>query len=394
MSAHWLLSPECHARLAEAHRNAAAVAEAAATWETAALADEARRAEARDGQLPRGLTIAGSTAEIRVDGVLTKKPDFFAMFFGGGNTTYTSVRNALAVAATDPSVKSIMLSIDSPGGSVDGLFETLDALAAVRASSGKTVRVRAENAFSAAYALAAAAGPIEATSRGSGIGSIGTVTAFRIDPEVVTITNSQSPDKRPDVTTDEGRAVVVAYLDEVHDEIVRAIARGRGVTAKTVNETFGRGASFTAPHALELGMIDRIIPSTPLRAVSNRGKATMAETQEPSAAASNDAAAVERGIQQERDRVLAHLTMGEACGDMSIAIAAIRDGSGMTMEINARYLSAGMNRSDRGKRQTETTGAEAVVAGAGTTPAAKGPDLGDEVVNILKAAENRGFVRA
>jgi ClpP class serine protease len=396
----YLLSDEARATMIEARlpHNIAAVAASSLAWEAEALAAEARGAEARDGQLPRGLTIAGSSAEIRVEGVLTKRPDFFAMFFGGGNTTYSSVRNALAVAATDASVKTIVLAIDSPGGAVDGLFETLDAIAALRASSGKTLRVRAENAQSAAYAIAAAAGPIEAVSRGAVFGSIGTVASFVVDPEIVTITNSKSPDKRPDLTTDEGKATVRAYLDQVHDELVRAIARGRDVTAKVVNDTYGRGASFTAPHALELGLIDRVgatrAGSTPLRAVSNSKGNAMAEPNEDArAAASNDAAAVTRGVNQERDRVLAHLTMGESCGDMAIALEAIRSGAGMTLELNARYLSAGMNRSDRGKRQTETASAEGVVNGAGTSPAASTPDLGDQVVERLTATAERSFVR-
>lgn len=385
----WLVSPETRAALVEARRNAGALAVSAATWEAEALARQEREVEARDGaQLPRGLTVAGSTAEIRVDGVLTKKPDFFAMFFGGGNTTYASLRNALAVAATDANIKTIVLSIDSPGGAVDGLFEAIDAIAAVRAQ--KTVRVRADNALSAAYALAAAAGPIEAVSRGSTFGSIGTVATFRVDPEVVTLTNSESPNKRPDVTTEAGKATVVEYLDAFQDELVRAIARGRGVTAKTVIETYGRGASFAAPHALELGMIDKVVSSPPLRAV-NRGKAMSEPNEGASAAAITEA--VSRGVTTERDRVLAHLTMGESSGDMSIALDAIRSGAGMTMELNARYLSAGMNRSDRGKRQTESAGAESVVAGAGTSPAVTGtPDLGDQVVATLKASAG-SFVR-
>jgi ClpP class serine protease len=390
----WLLSPEVRALISEARRNIGAHAAAATAWEAEALAKEQRETEARDGQtLPRGLTIAGATAEIRVDGVLTKRPDFFAMFFGGGNTTYTGIRNALAVAATDPNVKTIVLGIDSPGGSVDGLFETLDAIAAVRAS-GKTIRVRAENAQSAAYGIAAVAGPIEAVSRAATFGSIGTAVSFFVDPDVVTLTNTDSPKKRPDVTTDAGKAVVVEYLDQINDEFVRAIARGRDVAASTITRDYGQGASFTAPNAHRLGMIDKIA-TTPPRAVNSKGSA-MATRQddnpdESRALAAASEAAVARGVTQERDRVLAHLTLGESCGDMSIALEAIRSGATMTQELTARYLSAGMNRSDRGKRQTESNDAERVVAGAGASSAET--DLGDLVVANLTGSD-RSFIRA
>lgn len=208
----------------------------------------------------------------------------------------------------------------------------------------------------------------------------------------MTLTNTDSPDKRPDVTTDAGKAVVVAYLDQIQDELVRAIARGRDVKASAVTDTYGRGASFIASHALKLGMIDKIA-STPLRAVTNRKTNAMSdETAESRAETTrNIEAAVQRGVTQERDRVIAHITMGEASGDMSIALEAIRAGAGMTLEHNARYMSAGMNRTDRSKRQTESNAAEAVVAGEGVTPPTT--DLGDQVVAKLKQS-NGGFVRA
>lgn len=109
-------------------------------------------------------------------------------------------------------------------------------------------------------------------------------------------------------------------------------------------------------------------------------------------AANTEANALQRGVAQERDRVLAHLTMGESCGDMSIALDAIRSGAGMTLELNARYLSAGMNRADRGKRQAESSTAERALEGeAATTPAAAA-DIGDAVVANLKGSD-RSFVR-
>jgi ClpP class serine protease len=395
MTGYWLLAPMTLSTLAEAHRHHyAANAAAAAAWETAALADEQRsaRALARDGELPRGMSIAGSVAEIRVDGVLTKKPDWISMFFGGGNTTYTGIRNALAIAETEPSVKTIVLAVDSPGGHTDGLFETLDAIAQLRATSKKSIKVRAENALSAAYGIAAAAGPIEAMSRAALFGSIGTAMSFSVDPQVVTLTNSDSPNKRPDVTTDAGKAVVVEFLDQVNDELVRAIARGRDVDAKTVTETFGRGAMLTAPNAQRLGMIDKTA-TTPLRAVTSKRTAMATQKDDDSpeeTRAAADAAAETRGTTRERDRVLAHLTLGESSGDMSIALEAIRSGAAMTQELTARYLTASMNRSDRSKRQTESTDASRAVEGSSASSPA--PDLGDLVVAQLTAS-NGSHVR-
>jgi ClpP class serine protease len=384
---YWLLEPSTFQRMLTMQRDTASA--------LSARADEhMRRLEARDGQAPSNLLVAGSTAEIRVEGVLSKRPDIFALFFGGGNTTYQDIRAALAVAETNPAVRDVVLHIDSPGGSVDGLFDTLDAIAAFRANSGKKIRVRAEQAQSAAYGIAAAAGNIEAVGRGATFGSIGTAVSFFVDESIVTLTNTESPDKRPDLSTEEGQAVIVKYLDQLNDEFVRSIAAGRGVDVKTVTETFGRGASMTAPHAKTLGLIDKIFSTAPRAVPSSKGKAMSEEHAEDRATDRRAIdAAVQRGRDEERDRVLAHLTMGESCGDLSIALEAIRAGAGMTLELNARYLSAGMNRADRQRRQTESNAAESALSGVDHTTAGA-PDLGDQVVALLKGATERSFVRA
>jgi ClpP class serine protease len=358
-------------------------------WETS---QHAAPASASESQFPPGMNVVGSTAEIRVDGVLTKRPDFWAKFFGGGNTTYSSIRNALAHAATASDVREVVLAIDSPGGNSDGLIELLDSISAFRQSSGKKLRVRAENALSAAYGIAAAAGNIEAVGRGASFGSIGTAVSYFVPPNVVTLTNSESPDKRPDLTTDEGKAVVVKYLDQINHEFATAIANGRGVSLKDVTEGFGRGAMMTAVEAKRMGLIDKIATTAPRAVRNSKGQSSMDQETESRAALD---AATQRGVSEERDRVLYHITLGESCGDMSIALAAIRSGAGQNVgEVNARYMAAGMNRADRQKRQTESNTAETQLAGVAAASPVNATDLGDQVVTLLTTQQGeKSFVR-
>jgi hypothetical protein len=104
------------------------------------------------------------------------------------------------------------------------------------------------------------------------------------------------------------------------------------------------------------------------------------------------ASAEARGVTRERQRVAAHLTMGESCGDMSIALECIRSGAEMTVDVQARYMAAGMNRADRQRRQVESNTAEAVLEGTGgATSSASAPDLGDQVVAEL--TKKASFVR-
>lgn len=344
---------------------------------------------------PKNVTRAGSTMEIRVEGVLTEKPDLFAAWFGGGNTTYDSIAQALARAASDASVKDVVLRVNSPGGTVDGLFDALAAIESFKADSGKKLRVVASKAQSAAYALAAMAGPITAKTPASMFGSIGTAIDFTVYSSVktVSITNSESPAKRPDPTTDEGRAEIVRFLDAVNDLFVDAIARGRGTTSEDVTKNFGRGATFVAGEAKRLGMID----AAPKAIARSTGKPKAEDEQLADVGAQGEQhmdleqlkqqhpdvykAAAAEGVNSERDRVVAHLIMGESFGGMQTAIAAVKDGSPMTASLTAQYMASAANKSDIAARQADSNAAAAAVAGTAQAPVNK--DLGDAVADAL-----------
>lgn len=350
----WLIQPEVGQRIAEAR----ALLSAGAAFEVMAFE---KRAESR------ALKVAGTTAQIDITGALTKAPDFWAMLFGSGNTTYGDIQAALAAAASDASVKDVVLMIDSPGGTVDGLFETLSAVRDFRDTSGKKLSVRASRAASAAYAIAAMAGPIEAVSPSAEFGSIGVAYDYYKDPDIGSITNTGSPNKRPDLNTDEGRAVVRAHLDELHTLFITSIASGRGVDVEAVSADFGQGAVFVAAEAKRRKMIDRA-PGAVLRAVpgaraadNQQGQITMDITTLMAQHPEVYAAAVQAGVKQERERACAHLKLGEASGAMGIAVTAIKDGSDLNITLQAEYMAAGLNKRDMGNRQGDDAAASAAL---------------------------------
>jgi ClpP class serine protease len=319
----------------------------------------------------RILVTAGEVAEITVKGVLTKEPSFLAMLFGGGNTTFPEIISALAEAQANPAIKKAILVVDSPGGTVAGLFE---AIAAIEVFS-KPIESRVSGmAASAAFALVAATDKIIATSRAASFGSIGIVAGFRVDDGIIEITSTDAPKKRPDVTTEEGVAMVREELDALHEIFVESIASGRDKTTEEVNAKFGQGATLLAGQALKRGMIDAIAepklsvvasadPKLTARNGGNNSEKGPMDLQELKAQhPAVYAAAVQEGVTlgttDERDRVGAHLTMGEASGDMKTAIAAVKDGTGMTVSLQATYMAAGMNRADVDTRQGDNAAAD------------------------------------
>lgn len=244
----WLLKTE----VAEAMQQAIK-AGLTATAEQQAKFEGLQVAAAQDG-VPRNYRVAGDVAEIRVDGILTERPSFLAWLFYGANTTYQSIRSGLALAEQDRSVKRAVVAVSSPGGNADGLFDTLASFE----SFSKPLVARASCACSAAYAIAAMADKIEASNGAAEFGSIGVAARIFHDDSIIEITSTEAPDKRPDPTTEEGRAVIRRYLDALHELFVDAIARGRETTASVVNKEFGRGATLLAAEAKRRGMVDKI----------------------------------------------------------------------------------------------------------------------------------------
>jgi len=92
------------------------------------------------------------------------------------------------------------------------------------------------------------------------------------------------------------------------------------------------------------------------------------------------AEAVELGVNQERERVVAHLTMGEAAGDMELATASIKDGAEMSATVNANYLAASMKRTEFNNRAGENVPEMNTPAGGDATA---GDAMAAEVAKLL-----------
>lgn len=355
----------------------------------------ARISSAEDG--PRILKTAGGSAEMTIEGVLTDSPDIFAMIFGGGNTTYPEIVAALAAAEANPEVERLRVTMKTPGGSMDGLF---DAIAAMQAFS-KPIDVVASLAASAGYALAAQGDTIAAKDLSSRFGSVGVVGTFsKPGDNKVVITSTQAPNKRPDLDTKKGRDVALQEIDALHDIFVDAIGEGRGVTPKTVNADFGKGSTFLAGEALKRGMIDAVgvrDSSTPKAGVAGTTKleATTMDLQtlkgqHGALYATVVAEGVALGTQQEHDRVCAHLKMGVASGDIETAHTAIEEKTEMTATLTATYMAAGMRRKDKDDREGDDVDAAAADGAAGNPPAPESADAQASAAILAAAAEHCG----
>ena len=176
-------------------------------------------------------------------------------------TSLDAIMRDVRVAEASDDISRGVLLVDSPGGVVSGLGE---AAAALRATSKPWTAFVTGNCASAAYWLASQADEI-VMDTSAAIGSIGVVASLsrqetpdangRRSYEVV---SAGAPLKRPDPSTEEGRAAIQQTVDALEETFIADVAAGRKVTEARVRADFGQGSMLTGPQAIEAGMADRL----------------------------------------------------------------------------------------------------------------------------------------
>lgn len=207
----------------------------------------------------RGSTIRNGNAVVPMIGTIFPRASMIGASTGG--TSLDAMSHDLRVAEASADVERIVLLIDSPGGVVSHVGEAADML---RASTKPVTAFVTGMGASLAYWLGSQAREI-VLDRAASVGSIGVVatTSRQEGPDAsgrraYEIVSSGAPLKRPDVTTEEGRAAVQADVDAIEAVFIADVAAGRRVSVEQVREKFGRGAMVPAARAVEVGMADRI----------------------------------------------------------------------------------------------------------------------------------------
>lgn len=167
--------------------------------------------------------------------------------------------------ADNSSVKALIVSIDSPGGSVSGGEGLHDAITRVAARK-PVVAVMRGTAASAAYMIAVASDRIfarEATLTGS-IGVLletGEASGLLDKLGVTTDAIVSGPLKnQPSFTkpmTPEGREVLQGLVMDMYDQFVGMVATGRHLDPARVR-ALADGRAYTGRQALQLGLVDQI----------------------------------------------------------------------------------------------------------------------------------------
>ncbi|WP_064577187.1 S49 family peptidase [Cupriavidus gilardii] len=194
-----------------------------------------------------------------------------------GLTSYAQLSAHFASMVNDPDVGHIVLSINSPGGSVNGAFDFTDEVFRARGVKPITAIVD-DRAYSAAYAIASAADEI-IVSRTGGVGSIGVVAAHmdrsalneRAGVKVTYIhAGARKVDGNPDAPlSDDARATLQAEVDRIYGLFVETVARNRGLSTDAVRGT--EAGTFMGSAGATAGLADKVMaPRDALREIVAR----------------------------------------------------------------------------------------------------------------------------
>ena len=206
--------------------------------------------------------VLDGVALIPIEGTLVNRLGSLTPY--SGMTGYDGIRACLGLALEDDDVKAIALDIDSPGGEVAGCFDLVDAIYAIRGT--KPIHaVLAENAYSAAYAIASAADRITVPRTG-GTGSVGVVclhvdmskalTGAGFAVTVIRYGQRKYEGNEYEPLSKDALARIQADTDAMGELFVETVARNRDLKASDVRAT--QAGTFLGAAGVAVGFADAV----------------------------------------------------------------------------------------------------------------------------------------
>ena len=181
-----------------------------------------------------------------------------------GMTSYTTLQKQFEAAFNDPNVGSILMDIDSPGGSVAGAFDFRDYLMSKKGT--KPVYALARDAMcSAAYLIGSTADKVYATQTAR-VGSIGVVAMHTdasdkmekegLKPTFISAGKFKTAGNPYEKLEGEKLKYLQDSVDESYDMFINAVADARGIDKKVIRDTEAR--VYGGKKAVEIGLADGI----------------------------------------------------------------------------------------------------------------------------------------
>lgn len=204
-------------------------------------------------------------AVVPLSGVLTRH-GYRGWFYSRPGTV--DIGRAVQKLDRDPAVHSIVLQVNSPGGSVTGTPELSELIYNLReAGNTEIVSVVDDLMASAATYIGTAAGRVYSIPSAYS-GSVGTIISYTsyhkaLQEAGIEVEYLRTPEKKArfsgvEPMTDDMRQTLQERIERSQEWFYRDMARNRNVSESHVAKHFGQGEVMRADEALSSGLIDEI----------------------------------------------------------------------------------------------------------------------------------------
>lgn len=221
-----------------------------------------RGRRAADGDL---MAKSGGVAVLPLFGVIAPRMDALTAMSGGTSCERFGQRFDELMANED--VGTIVIHVDSPGGSVQGVPELSQKILEARGQGKRIIAVADGLMASAAYWIGSSADEVVVTPSGE-VGSIGVFAIHtevsRLEEEagitrtIVKAGRFKAETNPYEPLSEEARAHIQEGVDYFYGLFVEAVGRNRDVEPDAIRDGFGQGRVLPAQLALDAGLADRI----------------------------------------------------------------------------------------------------------------------------------------
>lgn len=185
-----------------------------------------------------------------------------------GATSLEAFRTEFRDMMANDMVHTILLQVDSPGGTSDMVQEVADEIRAARDT--KPIHAIADSMCgSAALWIASQANQLYATPSGS-VGSFGAYTVHEdhsvadanagVKFTYISAGKFKTEGNPHEPLSQEGKNYRQEVINELYSDFGNGLAAGRGKSIGEIEATYGDGRMLSAKKALDAGMIDGVMP--------------------------------------------------------------------------------------------------------------------------------------
>lgn len=225
------------------------------------------QADTEELQNPNNSKMVNAIQIIDVIGPIVKHGDMFSSISGA--RSLSGIKREFISALENDEVAGILFNVDSPGGEAGGISEFSELVYNARGVKPMITYV-GDMSASAAYWISSATDKIIANETAS-LGSIGCAAVIKDTEErdekegikTIKFVSSNSPNKRPDVNTDEGKSLIQDQVNTIADIFIEKVARNRTTDTrklkfKDVVNKFNKGGILIGKDAVEVGLADEL----------------------------------------------------------------------------------------------------------------------------------------